>query len=396
MMTRCLTGLAAFAMSAGLVQAGGLQELYRTKGLHLVPDASYAASTDWQKVFSDYFDTFSGAPLGTRRQLAVAPDGSVFVSNYAQYTVYKFDPSGKLTRTFGGKGTGRGQFQHNPSLCRLIDGRYLPVGHSVFDLDGNFVQTVTLDYPTYRSVGLSKKRLAVYGLILYGGKRPPKDLIAIKDLDTGKEVEVRSATWPVAGEMAVRVAGARGMFSFGPPFARVEPIIAATSKGDLVAGFSNSPEITIHSPEGRLISRFDVQIQPIAVTDKHKQEYYDSAAQTFAKLGLPRVALDALREPWFFPAHLPYYYNLIVDSEDNILVFPYTDDGPAHRFQVYGLDGRLVCESAINPGDFELNLNPRSTTLAFAGAYLYGILPLKTAPGVPLRLFRVDLAAQEK
>lgn len=75
------------------------------------------------------------------RDIAVAPDGSIFTFDYREYKVKKFDRNGHFLLEFGGAGTGPGQFTHLTGL-RVIDGTLLAVdsvGLLTFDLDGRFL-----------------------------------------------------------------------------------------------------------------------------------------------------------------------------------------------------------------------------------------------------------------
>ena len=55
--------------------------------------------------------------------VTVAPDGAVFASmGYGSQLIHKFDASGKLLKTFGGKGEGDGRFNTSHGLA--IDTRF--------------------------------------------------------------------------------------------------------------------------------------------------------------------------------------------------------------------------------------------------------------------------------
>lgn len=95
-------------------------------------------------------DNFAAA-----RDLTVAPDGSIFIFDYDDYIIRKFDPAGTLLAAFGGTGEEPGLFRHlmairilGDSLVALDEGSV-----SVFDLDGElrsrrpFSDTVVGDYP---------------------------------------------------------------------------------------------------------------------------------------------------------------------------------------------------------------------------------------------------------
>lgn len=86
--------------------------------------------------------------------IAVAPNGHVFVADgYGQNWIHEFDENQKYVKSFGGRGSGDGQFQtcHGIAIDRRGDKPLLLVcdreNHRLqhFDLDGNFVAVITKD-----------------------------------------------------------------------------------------------------------------------------------------------------------------------------------------------------------------------------------------------------------
>lgn len=75
------------------------------------------------------------------RDIAVAPDGSIFTFDYDEYKIRKHDRCGRLLVEFGGTGTGDGRFTHLTGL-RVLGDRLLAVdsvGLLTFDLNGRFL-----------------------------------------------------------------------------------------------------------------------------------------------------------------------------------------------------------------------------------------------------------------
>jgi hypothetical protein len=80
--------------------------------------------------------------------VAVAPDGSIFCSmGYGSQHIHKFDPAGKLLKTFGGRGQGDGQTTCSHGMAidlRFGDPRLLVCDRESrrlvhFDLEGNWI-----------------------------------------------------------------------------------------------------------------------------------------------------------------------------------------------------------------------------------------------------------------
>jgi peptidylglycine monooxygenase len=85
------------------------------------------------------------APFNHPTDVAEAPDGDLYVSDgYGNTMVHRFSADGKLKRSWGGPGSGPGQFTTPHGIKVLADGRVL-VGDrennrvQVFDLDGGYL-----------------------------------------------------------------------------------------------------------------------------------------------------------------------------------------------------------------------------------------------------------------
>ena len=98
--------------------------------------------------------------------ITVAPNGDIFLSDgYASNYIFKFDPSGKYLKHFGGPGNELKQFntahgmtldtRYDPPRLLICDRNHEPKGRLLhYDLDGNFIAEVVtgLGMPTSASV----------------------------------------------------------------------------------------------------------------------------------------------------------------------------------------------------------------------------------------------------
>jgi DNA-binding beta-propeller fold protein YncE len=93
---RLLFGLAIFAASPGVVGAA-------------TPTAGEA--TPSPDAIATYVGLFAEGMVQQPSDIAISPDGSVWVTDMATDQLYQFDAGGKLVRTFGETGQGDGQFE---------------------------------------------------------------------------------------------------------------------------------------------------------------------------------------------------------------------------------------------------------------------------------------------
>ena len=76
--------------------------------IQLVPDETYGAGNNWDKIFDTYYDTLMGQPYGLRKQLVLFDDGKAIVSHATRNRYSLFDANGKflkdITLYFADKG----------------------------------------------------------------------------------------------------------------------------------------------------------------------------------------------------------------------------------------------------------------------------------------------------
>ncbi|MBN1685841.1 MAG: 6-bladed beta-propeller, partial [Spirochaetales bacterium] len=129
------------------------------------------------------------APFNMPTGLAVGPDGSLFISDgYANYLVHKFTKEGELLKTWGGPGTGPGEFAlpHNIAVDRhgmvyVCDRENRRV--QIFDSEGAYLtEWAGLNNPADISIDWSTDVAYVAEI---GGPYQPK--VSIRDLK-GKEI----------------------------------------------------------------------------------------------------------------------------------------------------------------------------------------------------------------
>jgi hypothetical protein len=260
----------------------------------------------------------------------------------------------------------------------------------LYDLEGKFIKMMKMEYGVVDCIALKNNKIAVLGFVLYKNGRH-RDIVVIKDIQTEKESHV---TFFVRDMSADHVSVRKDPYSisFSGPFAKINPYIRRTKAGNLLVGNPRDSKITVYSPEGKTIKSFTLSAKPVKVTEKTKQEFLDGTKESIKRLKLSENILDEMNtKPGFFPEYTPLYYQAILDSEDNLLVFIYTNDKEKHVFQVYSPEGTYICDTVIDPGKFKLRVNSRLKTMVFFKGALYGLFELKEGGDIPIRLIRVRL-----
>jgi len=354
-------GLGAAGLSADLASA------YKKGRITLIPDPAFAKGAVWEEIF-----------LTKQRTIAVAPDGSVFVANAPDHNITKFSPEGKPVKSFGKHGQGPGDF-HRPGQLSVLDGATLVVGEfmesrriSLFDLDGAFQAVFRTSGPPSSLTALRDGRIAYIALTGTLDRRGDEfvdvnvNKVMVLDTATGRELQVglikTSLNTPKDGEVK----------------------IACSAEGDLLVGHTIRPTLEVFSPDGVKKGAIELGIDRLRVTKKIAEAH--RVKQVYRVDGKSQLVVRPMGD------FLPYYCDFTVDAEGNILVFKMSEDPKAGPivFQAYAPDGRFLCETELDRGEFDLPLDRfMLRRLAFTERGLFGILPLKGDELETPRLFRV-------
>jgi len=390
----CLFLAAATALISSASPSGQspLTDVYKAGPIRLDPDPAFGQATDWNLLFYNQFC-----------DLTVAPDGSIFIADTRQHKIFKFDPQGKLVKSFGQKGQGPGDL-NAPNKLSVLDGKYLVVGHyatdrkiSLFDLEGNFKQILTTERPAYRPVALRDGRIA-YISMSYRGEGPTSTKIieaaVIRGIDGSREVSVAQNTFNWGAIML----GPGGSVSFGDGTAG-ETFIAATKDGNLLVGNSLETSLDVYSPAGVKLSTIDLGLEPIPVTRDYRTRYKDFQVGEMRKEhgsdGRFREMLKQVEDASFdhlFSDHLPLYREILVDAEGNLLVFAKNEclrNCPI-LIRVYSAGGKFICETEVKEESFGLTVDRRQKNMVFGRTGLIAMVEVKDAEDFELRLIRVN------
>ncbi len=361
-------------------------KIYKQPSIKLQADSNFGTGTDWESLFFDPY-----------KSLAVAPDGSVFVSNSRQHNIFRFSSSGKLKSTIGQKGEGPGDLYY-PGKLSILDDKYLVVGQyattrriSIFDLDGKFVKILKTNQNPFGCTALKNNKVAY---MAYAHPKPGRKVVNIfsKDINSGKELLVTSLDIPEKNFVVVDQG-----YQFGFTSHTGEVFVAGTKNGNLLIGNSGNPEILIHSPEGKKIASFTLKIKPRISTPGYISRFKKKIVDEFrAEKKFPPHYINKLESYSFetcFSKHLPYYRNILVDPSGNILVFKWLDclDGCPKVFQVYSPEGRFICETVLDEGAYDFEILSNWQNLAFTDKGIFGLFQLKNSEDISLRLVRVPL-----
>ncbi|HLP45039.1 MAG TPA: 6-bladed beta-propeller [Candidatus Kapabacteria bacterium] len=380
----------------GSLMGGDLIEHYKKGIVTLKGETDFGKNTDWETLFYDRY-----------RELIIAPDGSIFVANNRQDNFYKFDKQGNFIKKFGQKGEGPGDV-YSPGELTILDNKYLVAGDyalrrriTIWDLNGNCQKVVKTNKSPFYLTSLKENKLAY---LTFSQHAETKNgylriiQIIIKDIVTGREKTIREISLLDRSEIIVGENMSTGVGNF---FGGV--FLARTSDGNLVVGISNLPRIEIFSPSGEIIFSFNLKINPIPVDSAYIKKFRDhTLSELYSK---NEASMDSTNKFWHdvkkkafqtfdfskvFDKHLPLYYEILVDSDGNFLVFKYTDCLKDCKtfFQVYSKKGEFICETEFDKGIYDFEIDTRFKNISFTTEGIFGLFMNKGDEKEVLRLIK--------
>ena len=407
-----------------------LSTIYKSGEIKLVPDASYAKNVNWDKQFSDFDQTAWGKTVGLYKQIVVAPDGSVFMSHHTRHSISKFDKNGNFVKEFGKKGgKSPADFIYMPSVQGILDGKYLYTTAvdgrmHFFDLNGNWVKTIRLKYMPLGSMPMKGGKIAILGHVPSGNGA--KHIISLLNYSDEKEKIISSTFEPYTSsdKNSIKITpyfykDKNGKeqhigqwFSCSLPFShssyyRVR--FATNSAGNLVAAYPSIGEIAVFDNTGKKLRQFKADQKPEVITREDREDYYQNVAKDMKRLeenvakmtkdkeywdsyvAQYKQQLEKFRDPANYPANLPYFSEMMVDSENNILLFRFTREEGSNKFDVYTYNstGSKIATTSFITDKYDLKINP--AVFRFHNGSIYSILKVKNAVGNQLRLVKFDL-----
>nr|NQU93399.1 6-bladed beta-propeller [Bacteroidota bacterium] len=332
---------------------------YNAPAVQLIPDASFLPDADWEKLFYDDTQTNSADRIGINKQFTIGAEEKIYISDRYNFTISILSKSGRLIKTFGKKGRKPGEFANNQNLDGIFNDRLLVISDNqgrinFFDLDGNFIKIIIIDFMPLRILPGKSDKLFIWGHVPM--KDRSKHVIAELDYTTEKYKVIYETIPSETQTGRIVIPSETGTRAVGAPYSAGGTFFRITDDNILIFAENNSNTVKLFSKSnGRYReSQFQIKSEPIKINPKEKEEYYQKFKQQLIKNGIDTIYAEKIHENGFFPEYLPNYYNLIVDNKNNCMFFIYTNDNEDYPFQAYSLDGSFLGKSELMVDGYEL------------------------------------------
>jgi hypothetical protein len=382
-----------------MISIGWAQPInYNASALKLVPETSFLHNADWKTLFQDETKTNAAEKAGLMKQIIVGPDEQIFISDRSAFTITILDKTGHAVKTIGKKGSKPGEFVNNQSLDGILNDKLLVVSDNqgrinFFDLQGNFVKMITIDFMPLGVYPLKSGNLIVWGHVPVAGNQA-KSVLA--------EVEYSTGTYKVFDEIIksndeptrISIPSEKSIISFGAPYSAGRQILRITSDDKLIVADNSTDKIVVFAKvNGKYQkSEFNINTELIKIGEKEKEEYYQNFKARLQKNGLDVAYAEKVKADGFFPDHLPFYYNLILDEKNNCLFFVYTNEqNQDYAFQAYSTDGKFLGKSEFKIDGYDLL--SKMSHFKFRNGFVYA-LALKQNDSASLRILKCRIVAE--
>lgn len=396
-----------------------LTQMYKNGVVNLQEDAGFGVKIKPEELFYDIDARREDGKDGKNKAIVLAPDGSIFMSHRSRHSITKFDRNGNLVKHFGKKGGNEADFVYMPYVVGILSGKYLATsavdGRMLFfDLNGEWVKTIALDYAPLDNAMLANDKFAILGHTSW--KTKIRRFVAIKDFNTGAEKVIweHFEGMEIKNSIQTRTPSG-GITTWSLPFSHPSftlPKLLATPDGNLALVFPASGEIKIYSPEGKLLKSFTVSTgERLTITQEEREAYYNKALEYVKSMEKELLTakgqqkenleltisqfkqqIDKYLDPAYYPEELPEISQAMFDSDGNLLVFAFTKESTENKFVFYSYDdlGNKIGQSSFESDTYNLNFS-KSKFVFFEGDVIAVQTLAADSSKIPIRLVRFKL-----
>lgn len=278
-----------------------------------------------------------------------------------------------------------------------------------------------LDYMPLGSQPLKNGKIAILGHVPMGNAS--KQILSIYDTNTRKQKTLSSLTTSYAKANESRIVvnpieytakdGSKQKgptisisLPFNDPFISRERM-AADSKGNLIVGYPIQGKIAVYATDGTKIREFKVDMPHEAISKEDMEGYYQKAKKQLDEMEKSinienaeykkqyiaqyRSQLEKFRDPTNYSQGLPYFAEMIIDSDDNILLFNFTKEAGSNKFDVitYTNNGKKIGSSSFKSDKYKLSIAPQ--VFIFNKGQIIGYQELSNSSGNNMRLVKFNL-----
>ena len=261
-------------------------------------------------------------------------EGNIYVLDYQDRNIRKFDPRGKFVTLFGRTGQGLGEFERPYSM--VIDhqnnfhvGDYLARKIEVFSQAGIYQKTLSLDFLYFFSVNKNNELIIGHDVYDEDGNR----FYNVGRFDFQKK-EVEDFFSQIQ-YCPARIMKGEFVYEF-PYYVRWD----INSKDHIYVASGVAYEISVISPEGNLLFKFTKDLNPVKVKGEEMNMISDMLQKRGPNPFMPNLVY-------------PVFRYIAIDEKDRVWVEHYQPTwrnrfNTETRYDVFSSEGKFLFSAKIN------------------------------------------------
>lgn len=295
--------------------------------------------------------------FGAFISFTVDDEGDVYVLDWREKTVKKFDDEGRFLFMFGGPGQGPGEFSAPEEI------RYLPNGHlMVFEGETQKYSCFTKDGKLVRTGRFQKLMFSPYFGFANGHmiathvlRDSDKTVHTIGIFDEGcvlvkalHRVERKpEAPWPRGNQdaRAKRLAEVMSRVAFRP-----KNVLALGSGEEIYFAFTDKYEIKIFQPDGQMKRIIRTELPFLPLKKKDRQIFLnDRVPEDISTWGTMDESMqDRIKDMVEFPEKKPAFLSLIPMDDGYLMVVRDGHYGQNALIDIFDPSGRFIIEKKLS------------------------------------------------
>lgn len=292
--------------------------------------------------------------FGSNIGFNIDDEGNFYVMDYDTTRIMKYDSEGKFLLTFGRKGQGPGEFQ-SMSAPRFDKDKNLYIFDvssrriSFFDKDGNYLRQITakerFSNPVINSRGCIvankyemnqegnvQKQTSTYALC--------NDKFELLTELYKDELEYSMPTGTDESAMVDFLAKAWSRTAF-----RAGVRLTLADDDLIYLGQPEKYEINVYSPDGKLVKRITKDYDPIRVSDRDKEEFFERLGESFSSSPLfTEDMMKKVHKKIKFPKFKPAYQTFTLMDNGWLAVIVESVEGEYTLFDIFDRGGKFIAQ----------------------------------------------------
>lgn len=251
--------------------------------------------------------------------MEVDDEGNIFVLDFSDCRIQKYDKDGKYLQTIGRKGEGPGEFQR-PSRTYLAPDGKLYVNEvrkvHIFDKNSTFEKSIILESPLL-SFSTTKEGIQLGQSYTFVEEGRSLDILLMDS--EGKKVDA-VASFPDPSVTISKPVSGGGMIMVGgaPPYSP-GLFFCPQSEGSATYGFSSEYKLFTVNSSGEVIRRIEKE-EKRQPTSKDEESEYIKERWERQKERKGALSEGDIRKLSVFAEYKPYFTNIIMDDEGNLFL----------------------------------------------------------------------------